>query len=79
MTRADILESWTRYLAQGRRRSPHTVRAYGATAARLLDALGEIDWGQLARLDAAALRGQLARRRAEGLTNASAEIGRAHV
>ena len=72
MTRADILESWTRHLAQGRRRSPHTVRAYGATAARLLDALGEMDWGGLARLDAAALRGQLARRRAEGLSNASA-------
>ena len=72
MTRADILEAWTQYLAQGRRRSPHTVRAYGATAARLLDALGDTDWGQLARLDAAALRGQLARRRAEGLTNASA-------
>ena len=72
MTRADILEAWTAHLAQGRRRSPHTVRAYGATAARLLDALGDLDWGQLARLDAAALRGQLARRRAEGLTNASA-------
>ena len=72
MTRADILETWTAHLAQGRRRSPHTVRAYGATAARLLDALGDLDWGQLARLDAAALRGQLARRRAEGLTNASA-------
>ena len=71
MTRADILEAWTAHLAQGRRRSPHTVRAYGATAARLLDALGDLDWGQLARLDAAALRGQLARRRAEGLTNAS--------
>ena len=72
MTRADMLEAWTAHLAQGRRRSPHTVRAYGATAARLLDALGDLDWGQLARLDAAALRGQLARRRAEGLTNASA-------
>ena len=72
MTRADILEAWTQHLAQGRRRSPHTVRAYGATAARLLDALGDTDWGQLAQLDAAALRGQLARRRAEGLTNASA-------
>lgn len=72
MTRADLLEAWTAYLAQGRRRSPHTVRAYGATAARLLDALGATDWGQLARTDAAALRQQLAHRRAEGLTNASA-------
>ncbi|MBK6801201.1 tyrosine recombinase XerC [Novosphingobium sp.] len=72
MTRADILEAWQDHLAQGRRRSPHTVRAYVATAARLLDTLGETDWPALARLDAAALRGQLARRRAEGLINASA-------
>lgn len=72
MTRADILEAWTSHLAQGRRRSPHTVRAYGATAARLLDALGETGWPALARLDAAALRQQLASRRAEGLSNASA-------
>ena len=72
MTRADLLETWTAYLANGRRRSPHTVRAYAATAARLIDALGATNWGQLARTDAAALRQQLAHRRAEGLTNASA-------
>lgn len=72
MSRADILEAWQQYLALGRRRSPHTVRAYVATAARLMDALGDPDWPVLARLDAPALRGQLARRRAEGLTNASA-------
>lgn len=72
MTRADILEAWTSYLAEGRRRSPHTVRAYGSTAARMLDALGETSWSALARLDAAALRQQLAHRRAEGLSNASA-------
>lgn len=72
MTRADILEAWQAHLAEGRRRSPHTVRAYLATAARLLDSLGETDWPTLARLDAPALRTQLARRRADGLTNASA-------
>ena len=72
MTRAAILEAWHGHLAQGRRRSVHTVRAYVATAARLMDALGDPDWPTLARLDAAALRGQLARRRAEGLGNASA-------
>ncbi|HEX4848797.1 MAG TPA: tyrosine recombinase XerC [Novosphingobium sp.] len=72
MTRADILEAWHDQLSQGRRRSPHTVRAYVATAARLLDAVEVDSWGALARLDAAALRQQLARRRAEGLTNASA-------
>lgn len=72
MTRADILEAWNAHLAQGRRRSAHTVRAYGATAARLLDAIALDNWAALARLDAAALRAQLARRRAEGLSNASA-------
>lgn len=70
--RADLLAAWHGYLAQGRRRSPHTVRAYGATAARLLDELGETDWSALARIDAGALRQQLARRRADGLSNASA-------
>ena len=72
MTRQVILEAWHGHLAQGRRRSPHTVRAYVATAARLLDAIGESDWPALARLDAAVLRGQLARRRADGISNVSA-------
>ena len=72
MTRADLLEAWHGHLAQGRRRRPHPVRAYLAPAARLLDELGETGWPALARLDAAALRAQLARRRAEGLSNVSA-------
>ncbi len=72
MTRADMLAAWMAQLADGRRRSPHTVRAYGATAARLLDVLGDTDWTQLALIDAGVLRAQLARRRAEGLSNASA-------
>ena len=72
MTRADILEAWNGYLTGSRRRSPHTVRAYVATSARLLDATGLESWAALARVDAAALRTQLASRRAEGLTNASA-------
>ena len=72
MTRADLLAAWHAHLAQGRRRSPHTVRAYGAAAARLLDELGDTDWQALARLDATALRQQLARRRSDGLGNVSA-------
>ncbi len=72
MTRAEILAAWHDHLALSRRRSPHTVRAYVATAARLLDQLGDTDWPTLARLEAPALRTQLARRRGEGLTNASA-------
>ncbi|MDE2435046.1 MAG: tyrosine recombinase XerC [Sphingomonadales bacterium] len=72
MSRTIILEAWHNFLAQSRRRSPHTVRAYVATAARLLDSLGDPNWQTLARIDAGTLRAQLARRRAEGLTNASA-------
>lgn len=72
MTRADILAAWHDYLSEGRRRSPHTVRAYGTAAARLLDELGDNDWGLLARIEAPVLRRQLALRRAEGLSNASA-------
>lgn len=72
MTRADILDAWHSYLADGRRRSPHTVRAYVATAARLLDEVKAEDWRTLARLDTRVLRAQLARRRAEGIGNVSA-------
>lgn len=72
MTRADILEAWGAYLAHGRRRSPHTVRAYVATAARLLGELGDVDWAALAWLDAGDLRRQLAARRQEGIGNVSA-------
>lgn len=75
-TRADLLEAWGAHLAQGRRRSPHTVRAYVATAARLLDRLDgrgeDSDWPSLAALDAAALRDHLATRRQDGIGNVSA-------
>lgn len=72
MTKADLLEAWANYLAQGLRRSPHTVRAYLATAARLLDSLGDTDWAGLARLEASDLRRQLAARRQDGIGNVSA-------
>lgn len=72
MTPADLLAAWHDHLAAGRRRSPHTVRAYLAAAQRLLGAVPVDSWAALARLDAAALRQQLALRRAEGLSNASA-------
>jgi integrase/recombinase XerC len=72
VTRADILAAWNAHLTDARRRSPHTVRAYGAAAARLLDHLGDTDWTALARLEAPALRTQLAARRAEGIGNVSA-------
>ena len=66
-----MLEEWGNHLAHGRRRSPHTVRAYVATAARLLGDGQDHSWTSLARLDAAVLRSQLARRRADGIGNAS--------
>jgi integrase/recombinase XerC len=72
MTRAELLEQWGQHLASGRRRSPHTVRAYVATAARLLDTIEAEGWPALARLDGHALRSQLAARRAEGIGNVSA-------
>lgn len=71
MTGADMLEAWRSHLADGRRRSPHTVRAYGAAAARLVAALGPERWADIAALDARGLRAQLATRRADGLGNAS--------
>ena len=72
MTRADFLEAWHAHLSDGRRRSPHTVRAYVATAARLLDSSEFADWPSLARVDSTVLRSQLAQRRTAGISNASA-------
>ncbi|PVE60277.1 recombinase XerC [Arthrobacter sp. TPD3018] len=68
---------WAAHLARGRRRSAHTVRAYRASAERLVAFL-QAHWGErptaaaLARVSAADLRAFLAARRGEGLGNASA-------
>jgi integrase/recombinase XerC len=72
MTKADLLETWRDHLLHARRRSPHTVRAYLATAARLLARTGAEGWPELATLEAGTLRSQLAARRADGLGNVSA-------
>lgn len=72
MTGADMLAAWRAHLADGRRRSPHTVRAYGAAAARLIARTGPQSWQAVATLGAPELRAQLAARRADGLANASA-------
>ena len=71
MSASAILNAWHDHLINARRRSPHTVRAYVATAQRLIEATGLVAWSEIARLDATALRQQLARRRADGLGNAS--------
>ncbi|MFC3099466.1 tyrosine recombinase XerC [Altererythrobacter lauratis] len=72
MSASDLLETWQAELTQGRRRSPHTVRAYLAAAARLLASEAAENWGDVARIDAPALRLHMARRRAEGIGNVSA-------
>ena len=73
--RAAVLR-WRDHLADDRRRSAHTVRAYVATAHRLIDFLGQhlggqVDAAALAGLTSADLRAFLAARRSEGLGNSS--------
>lgn len=65
------------HLARDRRRSAHTVRAYAATAERLIAFLqghwgGAVDAAALGRVSTADLRAFLAYRRSEGLGNAGA-------
>lgn len=72
MSKGDLLQPWHDHLLHSRRRSPHTVRAYLATAERLLARTGATSWADVARMDAGALRVQLAARRAEGIGNVSA-------
>lgn len=66
-----LMEAWRAHLAENRRRSPHTVRAYVAAATRLVAAEECGDWADVARIEAHHLRAHLAARRAEGLGNAS--------
>lgn len=72
-----LLERWGDHLAHGRRRSPHTVRAYVATAERFVEFLqrhrsGAVDAAMLASLEPADLRAFLALRRGDGIGNATA-------
>jgi integrase/recombinase XerC len=71
-----LIPEYRSYLANNRRRSVHSVRAYVATAERLAVFLAEhlggvIDRPALAKLSAADLRAFLAYRRGDGLTNRS--------
>ncbi|MEO7564485.1 MAG: tyrosine recombinase XerC, partial [Sphingomicrobium sp.] len=73
----DLAGRWAVYLQHDRRRSKHTVRAYAATAHRLIDFLGGHRGGAirgeaLLSLASTDLRAFLASRRAEGLGAASA-------
>ena len=73
----DVIVRWHAHLSQDRRRSPHTVRAYVATAHRLIDFLAghlgqAVSEATLTGLTVADLRAYLTVRRGEGLGNASA-------
>ena len=70
-------ERWRQHLSLDRRRSTHTVRAYVATAERLVVFLAEhqgqaVTAASLARLEQADLRAYLASRRVDGIGNISA-------
>jgi integrase/recombinase XerC len=72
-----LIEQWRAHLAHDRRRSIHTVRAYMATAERLLTWIEEMDGREpdrlaITRLGASDLRAFLATRRGEGIGNNSA-------
>jgi len=74
---AALVAHWASHLKHDRRRSAHTVRAYVATAHRLIDFLGRYRGGDIApsdllNLGAADLRAFLADRRASGLGASSA-------
>ncbi len=77
MIEPQLLAAWHAHLADERRRSPHTVRAY-VTAARRFSAFltdycgGPVNRAEVAASDAATLRAFLAARRGGGLGNASA-------
>jgi integrase/recombinase XerC len=71
MSAADLVAAWRSHLADNKRRSPHTVRAYVSAAERLVAAQVLQDWATLARIEVHHLRSHLATRRAEGLGNAS--------
>jgi integrase/recombinase XerC len=73
----DIATRWQHHLSRDRRRSPHTVRAYTATAHRLIAFLaghlgGAVDTEALRLLQPADLRAFLTTRRRDGLVNSSA-------
>ncbi len=72
-----IISDFATHLRDDRRRSPHTVRAYGITAERfcafLMDHIGGgVGADEIKALKQADIRSYLAYRRGDGLTNSSA-------
>ncbi|MFN3863520.1 MAG: tyrosine recombinase XerC [Erythrobacter sp.] len=72
MSAPELIAAWRAHLADNRRLSPHTVRAYLSAAENLCSSIMPETWADIARTEAHHLRSHLARRRAEGLGNASA-------
>lgn len=73
---ASLLTEYAAFLTDNRRMSPHSVRAYQATAERLSGFLelhwgGRVDRAALHKISASDLRSFLADRRGDGLTNRS--------
>jgi integrase/recombinase XerC len=73
---ASLIAEYTAFLTDNRRMSPHSIRAYLATAERLTGFLeqhwgGPADRAALHKISAADLRSFLADRRGDGLTNRS--------
>lgn len=73
---ASLLTEYAAFLTDNRRMSPHSVRAYQATAERLSRFLelhwgGRVDRSALHKISASDLRSFLADRRGDGLTNRS--------
>ena len=70
---SDIVQRWSDHLRRDRRRSTHTVRAYVATAERLMSFLRVHHGGapDLTKVEAADLRAYLASRRGDGIGKVS--------
>lgn len=71
MSAQALLGQWHTHLADERRRSPHTVRAYHKAAERLVLSRAFTEWDDVAAIDSGGLRRHLAERRAAGLANTS--------
>lgn len=73
MKTPEVLAAWHDHLTHARRRSAHTVRAYVATARRLVMTRAEPhDWAALGAIAVPELRAHLAARREQGLGNVAA-------
>jgi integrase/recombinase XerC len=71
---AEVITAWADHLRRDRRRSAHTLRAYIATAERLMAFLSEHHGGPpaLDKIESPDIRAFLASRRMDGISNSSA-------